>query len=71
MDGARNDHQFLVVRILAVFDHVRISVPREIAGVRLLAVDYEDRAADVITLLQDRLIYEALAADDVPASVGV
>ena len=27
VDRIRNDHQFFVVRILAVFDHVRIGVP--------------------------------------------
>ena len=34
-------------------------------------MDNEDRAADLIAVLQDRLIDEALAADDVPAAVGV
>ena len=34
-------------------------------------MDYEDRAADLIAVLRDRLIDEALAADDVPAAVGI
>ena len=71
MDGLRDDHEFLVVRILAVFDHIGIGVTRKIAGMRLVAVDQEDCAADLIGVLKDRLIDKGLTADDVPAAVGI
>ena len=34
-------------------------------------MDDEDRAADLIAVLQDRLIDKALAADNIPTAVGV
>ena len=69
MDGSGDDHQFLVIRILAVSDHVGIGVTAEITGVGVLAVNQKDRTADLIGVLKDRLVDETLAADDVPAAV--
>ena len=67
----RNDHQFFVVCVFAVFDHVGIGITAEIAGMRLLAMDQKDCAADLIAVLKDRLINKGFAADDVPAAVGI
>ena len=68
---AGDDEKLLVLRVLAVLHHVGVSVFAEIAGVSRVAVDDQDRGADLIGVLQDGLIDEALAADDVPAAVGV
>ena len=71
MDGTGDDHEFLVVRVFAVFDHVGIGVFAEIAGMGVLAVNQKDCASDLIGILKDRLVDKALAADDVPAAVGI
>ena len=71
MARAGDEHQLFVLRVFAVLHHVGISVFAEVAGVRRVAVDDQDRRADLVGVLEYRLVEEALAADDVPASVGV
>ena len=71
VDCVGNDHQFLISGVLAVLDHGRIGVAAEIAGVCFVAVDQKDRAADLVGVLQNRLIHERLTSDHIPPAVGV
>ena len=71
MNRIGNDHQFLVVRIFAVFYHVGIGIAAEIAGMGFFTMDQKHRRANLIGVLQNRLIDEALTADDIPAAVGI
>ena len=65
VDGTGDDHEFLVVRVFAVFDHVGIGVFAEIAGMGVLAVNQKDGAAYLIAVLKDGLIDEGLTYSDV------
>ena len=49
VDGTGDDHEFLVVRVFAVFDHVGIGVFAEIAGMGVLAVNQKDCASQPMT----------------------
>ena len=71
MDSSGNDHQFLVVRVPAAIDHIGIGITAEIAGMGVLAMNQENSAADLIRVLEDRLVDEGLTADHVPAAVGI
>ena len=51
MNGIRDDHKFLVIRILAVPYHCRISILAELAGMCLLPVDKQNRTANLIAVL--------------------
>ena len=71
MDSIRNEKKFLVVGILAISGHRCVSILGEVAGVRLLAVHDQDSAADLVGILQDRLIHEGLASDHISPVIGV
>ena len=43
-----DDIQLFVVGVFAVFDHIRVCVFTEIAGVRFFSVDDHHRAADLV-----------------------
>ena len=71
MDCARDEQQLLVFRILAILDHRRIGVLREVAGVGLVAMDQQHGAADLATVREDGLVQEGLATRHVPAAIRV
>ncbi len=51
MDRTGNDHELLVIFILAVLYHIRISIFGEITGMSFLSVDYEDCTSYLIRVL--------------------
>ena len=55
VNSAGNDHKFLVVRVLTVFDHVGIGVTAEITGVCLVPVDQKDCTAELLHVTQPTL----------------
>ena len=71
MHSAFDDHQFFIVGVLAVLDHVGIGLFGEVAGMCLFAMHDQYGAADLIAVAQDRLIHEGFTADDIPAIVGI
>ena len=66
-----NQQKLLVVGIFAVPGHILKGVLAKVAGVRLIAVDHQNGGADLVGVLQDRLIHKGQTADRVPAVVGV
>ena len=70
-----NTEDFMAaVDFLSLCDKVdpeRIGILAEIAGMCLVAMHHKHCGADLIGVFQDRLVQEGLAADDVPAAVGV
>ena len=66
MGGSGDDHQFLVAA-----SKEAIGILAEIAAVGLLTVDEQNRILDFTRPGKQGLVQEALAADDVPAVVGV
>ena len=68
---ARDDHKLFIIRILAAFDHVFIGISAHIARVRVFTMYDQHRAANLITVLQDRLVQEGHRAYSVPAVIGV
>lgn len=67
----RDDQQFLVVRVRVVLDHGGVGVAAEIAGMGLLTVHHQHRAADLVDVPQNRLVQERHASDHVPSAIGV
>ena len=51
--------------------YTHLGVSAEIAGVRFLPMDNQDRAADLINVLQDRLIQKGHTSGHVPSAIGV
>ena len=58
--STRNEEQFLVFGVLAVLHHVSIGVPAKVAGMGRIAVHHQNRRANLIGVLQDRLIDTSL-----------
>jgi branched-subunit amino acid transport protein AzlD len=54
----RNYHQFLVLRIFAVFYHCRVSVLSHIAGMSLFPMHNKHSTSDFIGILQNRLVHK-------------
>ena len=71
MHRIRNDHQFFIVRILTVLDHICISILTEITGMSLLPVNDQNSAANLIGIFQNRLIHKGLAPYHIPSAIGV
>ena len=55
--------------VLAVCDHICVCVFAEVAGMRRLSVDDQNRGTDLSGIRQDRLIDKTFASDHVPPSV--
>ena len=66
MHRAWNDEQFLVVAA-----QLFKGVPAEVAGMCLLSMDQQHRAADLVAVLQKRHIQERQRRGDIPTLVGV
>lgn len=69
MHGARDEQKFLVLSVLTPADHVRIGVLAEITGMRPIAVDDKNGAADLVAVFEDWLVHERHATRDIPAAV--
>src|SRR5699024_7531503 len=69
VDRAGDEVQLLVGGVGVALDHVGKGVPAQIAGVGLVAVDEQHRAADLVGILEDGLVQEGHGAGDVPALV--
>jgi len=72
MGRAGDDEQLLVAHDLALAlnvhsGHLLKGILAEVAAVRLIAVDEQHRALNLIGPRQQRLVHERLAPDDVPA----
>lgn len=71
MNGARENQELLVVGVFAVLGYGGIGVLGNIAGVRLLAVEGQNGAADLVCVRENRLIQKKFIADHMPSAVEI
>ena len=62
MNGIRNNHQLLVICILAVPGHSFIGVFTEITGMGFLTVNQKNGASDLMAVLENGLVCDVLPA---------
>ena len=66
-----DDEQFFIAGIGIILYHIGKRIPAKVAGVGFLPMDEQNGAADLMAVLQDRLIHKRHASRHVPAAVGI
>ena len=65
----RDNHQFFIGGVLAVFCHSSVGILAEVAGLRFFTMHDQNRIADLIGIGQLRYVHKRHTADLIPAAV--